>query len=113
MLFEGLYGGFFYATVIRLLPIFMLYLFPVILCMKGRKIYKLTFLIYAIHQPIIIDFVVYIRGFILKITPYAFICNLGARIIFLGIDFILASVIYIIFKKYVPKVLGVLTGGRI
>lgn len=112
LVFDGLYSGFLYGIIIRMLPMFLLYLFPVPSCMSDRSIYKLTFLIYAVHMPIISDIAIPVRNFISQITPYAYISNLGTRMICLSIDCILAAILYTGLKRFSPKMLGVLTGGR-
>lgn len=112
MIFEGVYHGFLYEITIRMMPIFLLYLFPVMPFMRERGIYKLTFLIYAVHQPVKNDVTEYLRKLIAAVTPYAFASNIGTRILCLGIDFMIAGMIYSCLKKFAPKVLDVLTGGR-
>lgn len=112
MVFDGLYNNFLYGMSIRMMPIFLLYLFPVLPCMKKKRIYKLSFLVYAVHGPVISDFANLIRNIISKVTPYAIVSNLGTRIICLCIDFVVAGVLFVALKRFAPKVLNVLMGGR-
>ncbi|MCI8994538.1 MAG: hypothetical protein HFI30_02450 [Lachnospiraceae bacterium] len=112
MLLEGLYDGFLHDITGKMMPILLLYLFPVIPCMKDRKIYKLSFLIYAIHHPIISDVLRPLRKLFSALTPYACISNIGTRVICLGIDFVIAGILYYFLQKFAPKVLSLLTGGR-
>lgn len=112
MFIEGLYSGFFYDVTKKVMPVLLLYLFPIIPCLKERKIYRLSFLIYAVHHPITSDILVFLRKIIRIITPYACISNVITRIICLGVDFVIAGIVYAILEKFAPKILSILTGGR-
>lgn len=112
LIFDGLYSGFLCGITIKMLPILILYSFPVTGYMKSKRIFKITFLMYAMHQPVIADGLVFVRDVISRITPYAFISNILTRITFLALNIVVAGIIYLGLKKFAPKVLEILTGGR-
>lgn len=56
-LLDGTFQGFFTATVRNMLPIVSIIVLPnTKILLRDRWIYKLSFLMYAIHQPLIIDY---------------------------------------------------------
>lgn len=112
MLFEKLYPGFVNDSIGKILPILLLYFMPVTSHMRDRKIYKITFLIYAIHKPLL--FVKkYILALMLKIMPLMSMANIMLRLCFLVVTVAVATGIYICLKKVSPKLLKLITGGRI
>lgn len=111
-LMQGISSDFLYDIIIRMMPIMSLFLLPVIPSLKDKWVYRLTFLMYAMHQPLIFDMKPHINNFYASVSMPASVCNILTRIIILGIDIGLAAIIYIILKKFAPKVLNVLTGSR-
>ncbi|MBR5410199.1 MAG: acyltransferase [Clostridia bacterium] len=103
----------FSLIAVLIMPILGIYLFPNINRFADLKIYKLTFLMYALHQPIIVDFRPHILNVMGLIIRPAVCMNLFNRIAILMIDIMFAAVIYIVFKKVCPFILKLLTGGRI
>lgn len=97
---------------IQVLPIMILFLLPMGAILENMKIYKLTFLIYAIHQPLIRDLWPYIYGIYTKIIMPMSICNLVTKIIILFVDIVLSCIVYCSLKRFAPKGLKILTGGR-
>lgn len=80
---------------------------------EGSKLYitinnlgRYAFFAYALHQISIIEL---IKQGLLKVTSISLLAYFFAPII----TFLLCSVLYIILKKYSPKVLSLLVGGRI
>ena len=108
---DGIYSGFFLKIVIRMIPIFLLHLMPIYVEIP-KKICKVSFLMYALHQPFLGDTVKYIRNFWNEITELAIVSNIGTRVVELVLIVCLAEVIYHISDKYTPKVLAIMTGGR-
>lgn len=103
----------FSSVALLILPILGIYLIPTITKVSNLNIYKLTFLIYALHQTIIGDLQSRILSILGLITHSAFCMNLFSRISILIIDIILSAVIYIVLRKICPLFLKLLTGGRI
>ena len=109
-----LFPGFFSAMALQTLPIAMLYLLPIPEILCNRKIYHISFLIYALHQPLVIHFLNPVRDSIYAIYPAAsasLINGLG-RILYLLFVILLASVLHCILAHFCPKGLDILTGGR-
>ena len=90
----------------------LLFLFPVKSWMKNRRVYSLSFLILAIHQSVISVSVYRIRALTAKLIPYVFVSNLTGRIIGILLSIGAAAALRVIMKKFAPKTLNVLTGGR-
>lgn len=91
-MFEGLYEGITFDILIRMLPIFILYLFPIREFMVDRKVYKLSFLVYALHQLFKGECLGCIRNFISQIIPYAIVSNVFGRFLYLFVVIGIASV---------------------
>lgn len=113
-LLEGTFGGIFSKIALKALPIAIIYLLPMYPFLTNRRIYKLTFLIYAMHMPLIGDVWPFICNTLYpKVVMPVFGYNILTRIIILGIDIGLAALIYFVLKRFAPKVLDLLTGGRV
>lgn len=101
------------SVALLILPILGIYLIPDITKANDLNIYKLTFLIYALHHTIIVDFrsrILYFGGLII----HSAVCmNLLSRFSILIINIILSAIIYIVLRKLCPLLLKLLTGGRI
>ncbi|MDY5934423.1 MAG: hypothetical protein SPJ31_03895, partial [Oscillospiraceae bacterium] len=87
------------------------YFMPVADVLKDRKIYCLSFLIYAVHKPLL-----YVKKLLMPvlsdIIPYAFLANIMLRIVFLAIVIAAAALIHFVLRKLSPKLLKAVTGGR-
>ena len=99
-------------TIAKILPTLLLYFTPMIPAVRDRKIYHLSFMIYAIHKPmsIIKD---YMLKFFFKISPYTSVANIAVRIIFPIFIVALAAVAYKVIQRISPKLLRAVTGGRV
>lgn len=98
--------------IIRLMPLALLFLFPFTEKLKDKKIYHLSFLIYAMHQPFLKYFANDILYLLRKIDMPTSLFNIIGRGTILLLLILMAFVIYTVMKKYTPKILNVLTGGR-
>lgn len=110
IVFESAYPGMVKDCLVRVLPILLLYFMPTVSALDDRKIYRLSFLIYAIHQPLL-----EIRRLLLPIVsrlPYAFCANLALRILFVITVIAAAALIRFVLGKLAPKLLKAVTGGR-
>lgn len=106
--FEGILN----ETVIKIIPIAILFLLPTIPFFKDKKIYRLNFLIYAIHQPFILVITQYINIFYrFKVIPIS-IMNISIRVMILAFIILIADIIYFTLNKLHPRILKLLTGGR-
>lgn len=111
-LLEGTFNGMLSHTTIKMMPMAILYLLPVCSVLKNKWIYSVTFLMYAIHQPLIGDLWSPVVRVYREISLPATVHNIFTKVIILSIDIILAIVIYTVLKKIAPKVLKALTGNR-
>ena len=101
-----------HKMAISVLPILMLLLLPVPEWCKRRNVYRLTFLMYATHQSIISLSIGKIRDFIHAIVPYVSIVNIMGRILCLFLIIAVNAGIHAVLRRFVPKALKLLTGGR-
>ena len=100
-------GALWYLYAVFLLPI------PDFLC--DRKIYHLSFLVYALHQPLLKHFLHPIRDLISVLCPFsppASLINGLGRVLYFLFILCLARVLHTILTRFSPKTLNVLTGGR-
>lgn len=111
--FEEIYGGILNNITIRILPLVLIYTVPINKFIENCNIYKLSFLIYAIHQPVLPDVLGHIRSFLYYCMPVACVVNLMGRLIYLFVVILISSIIYILLKKVFVKGLMWVTGGRI
>ena len=110
LFFNNMFSGLFVYTVIRLLPIALIYLLPI--KENKEKVFHTSFLIYAIHRPI--QMLVRDHGFhvILRCVNSIFIANVIYILLSLGLVILTAFLIYKVLNRFAPKVLQILTGGR-
>lgn len=108
--FNNMISGLFVYTVIRLLPLALIFLLPI--NENKDRVFHTSFLIYAIHRPI--QMFVRDHGFhvILKYVGSIFAANVIYILLSLGLVIGAAFLIYSILNRIAPKVLGLLTGGR-
>ena len=110
LFFNNMSEGLFVYTIIRLLPIAMIFLLPVSEN-KGR-VFHTSFLIYAIHRPI--QMFIRDHGFhlILKYVGSIFVANMIYILVSLVLVVFAAYLIYRVMNRIAPKALSLLTGGR-
>ncbi len=110
LFFNNMISGVFVYTVIRLLPIALIYLLPI--NENKDRVFHTSFLIYAIHRPI--QMLVRDHGFhlILKCVDSIFIANVIYILLSLGLVILAAFLIYKVLNRIAPKALALLTGGR-
>lgn len=94
-----------------MLPIMILYLLPEIPQLNDKRIYRLSFLIYAIHQPLIEDVRENLVQLVTRGVPVS-IGNILIRVLVFPATVGLSLLIYKLLYKFTPKLLSVLTGGR-
>lgn len=110
---EGFISNIFVNVVKNMLPILVFYLIPPIKNFKMRKVYNLTFLIYAIHQPLMNDlWDGFLSEFCINYRPSIFIYNVVSRFSILALTIGVAAVIYFTLNQIFPKALEIITGGR-
>lgn len=112
VLLNGTFAGILYETTITMLPVLLLFVFPADLIKKDLKVSKLLFLVYAVHEPLAVDFNKFVRPFISEHIPFIFIQNILCRTAILLLSFGLAYCIKKVLDKVSPKLLSLLSGGR-
>lgn len=110
------FDGFFAYVTIALLPLALLYILPPVRFLENRKIYRLSFLMYALHRPLYELFWsdllrVYIRS-VGRLCASAAVAAVLTRLIALVGITALCALLYLILSKLAPRVLALLTGGR-
>lgn len=109
---ESCFSGITVDTVGKILPTLLLYFTPMISAARNRKIYNLTFLIYALHEPlhIVKD---YMMKLLYELISYASVTNILVRVLFPIFVIVFALLFYKLLQKISPKLLRVITGGRV
>ena len=110
---EGVWGSILSTTLILMLPLLFLIELPTIPRLVNLNIYKLTFLMYAIHQPLISDIKPFIEKIYINLGIPIFLDNILIRLTLILIVIGVAFIIYFILKKICPSLLKVLCGGRV
>ena len=107
-------SGFFLTISLQLLPILLLYLLPIPNSICNRKVYHLSFLVYALHQPLLKHFLHPIRDLIYVVQPTASasVINGLGRVLYLLFILLFAWIIHTVLTRFSPKLLNLLTGGR-
>lgn len=97
---------------VAVLPMLILFLLPMPEWLKSRKLYRVSFLIYATHQGIIGLTNLRIRTFLLSVIPYVSIANILGRILCILVIIAVNIGIHALMTRFTPKTLKLLTGGR-
>ena len=79
---------------------------------KNLKVYKLTFLMYALHSPLIMLCKSLYETALWNLNLPTIIVNIMLRVLVLGTVIGFAYLVYFIAKSISPKMLMILTGGR-
>lgn len=111
---DAVFSGFFSLMTLQVLPLFALFLLPMPEFLCDRKVYHLSFLVYALHQPLLKHLLHPIRDLISVVypaSPAALINGLG-RVLYLLVILCLAWLLHTLLSRFCPKALDVLTGGR-
>lgn len=110
---EGAWGPLMNSTLILMFPILLLIGLPTAPSLVDRKIYKLTFLMYAVHQPLLDDHVKeYAYNFLTFLHMPASLDNILIRLMVIAIDIFISLLIYSVLSKICPQLLKLLCGGR-
>ncbi len=110
---EPLFPGIFAHYAMYLLPVILLFVFPLRPRPYLEKLYPLCFLVYALHQPILVLLLHRVRPVMDGLMPCLFVDNLVTRVLFLLIDFAAAAAVCRALKRLCPRALALLTGGRV
>ena len=108
-----LYGVNWGSIALLMLPILGLYLIPNPRISTSLSIFKLTFLIYALHLPVISLLRPSLLNLISLFMNSAFLINALSHIFILLADIVISAIIYFCLKRICPLLLTLLTGGRI
>ncbi len=110
---EGTWGQVMSSTLMLMLPILLLFQLPIVPKLINLNVYKLTFLIYAIHQPLIGDIKDPIYRFYTHFRIPVSLDNILIRLTILFTDIAIVALIRVILCKICPKLLKLLCGGRV
>ena len=98
------------SVLMAAFPILLLKFFPERLC-KDRKIYKISFIMLAIHYPLYQYLADAVKKLNFAVTP-ASLVNIMFRVTFLAAIIGLSYLIYSLLSRFAPIVLKIITGGR-
>ena len=112
VLLNGCINQLLFKMTVSVLPVLMLFLLPVPEWCKNRKLYRLTFLIYATHQSIISLSITRIRGLIFAVIPFVSVANILGRIFCILLIIAVNAGIHALMSRFAPRTLKLLTGGR-
>ena len=105
-------NGFFNDMVVMALPMILIFVLPSIPRLENRKIYRYSFLIYVLHHPLIVDLKGIIDAGVAMIPLPVTVLNVFEHMIILSASVLLAIGISKLLEKISPKILAVITGGR-
>lgn len=115
-LFNNNAEGLFFNVSSKMLPLAILYLLPPVKFLENRKVYRLSFLIYALHQPFMWKTAELVHGFytrcIYSLIPSLALVSVLMRLIYLALVIGLAALLRMLLLKLSPRFLALLTGGR-
>lgn len=110
LFFNNMISGLFVNTIIKLLPMALIYLLPI--NETKARVFHTSFLIYAIHRPIQMFIRDHWFHLILKYAGSIFVANIIYILLSVAMVIFAAYLIYRILSHLSPKALGLLTGGR-
>ena len=94
------------------LPMALLVLLPLPRRLWDRPVYRLGFLMYCLHRPLV-DFACHrVRGLLARFTDSAAALNLCGRLAGLGLTLAAAWLLAAPLRRAAPRLLRLLTGGR-
>lgn len=100
----------YYLVMVQLIPIMVVLFFSNISILNRAKIYKITFLIYALHGIVLSYFLSAFKNFNWGIAVS--VENILVRILMLLLTVVISTAIYLVLGRISPKVLKLITGGR-
>ena len=110
---DDLFPSFFFQTTVGLMPLMGLYVLPLPPVLQNKPIYRLSFLMYAIHQPLLFNVEESVRTGLMLVSPMpVFFQSILAKAIILALDVVLSFCIHALFKRCCPRILSLISGGR-
>ena len=113
LLINPFHDNFFINFAMQILPMLMIYLCPVSERFAASPLVGLTFLFYTMHSLFVGNVADAARGLMMKITPYAWVTSLVGRLSTIPAVILAAWVFWRILSAVSPKLLSILTGGRV
>lgn len=110
---EGILGQVMSSSLMLMLPLMMLFEMPAVPFLTDLKIYKLTFIMYAVHQSVISDVKKILSDIIYYLNIPAFLGNILIRLEILLLVIVLSALIYLVLNRIAPSFLKLLCGGRV
>lgn len=97
---------------LAVLPMLLLLVMPMPEWAKDRRVYKASFLIYATHESFISLLLVRMQKTIAFLLPYVSLTNLFSRFLCLLLIILFNLLIHRLMRRFCPRTLKLLTGGR-
>lgn len=115
--FDAEWEGFFMFFLRKLIPIMLIYFMPISDKVVSNKIIKtacgMTFLVYAVHPAISAMTGGIIKKVIYQVIPISWISDFIGRSINVVLFFVIVYVMRLVMSKICPKLLALLSGGRV
>ena len=111
-LVNGLVSELLHNMAIAVLPMLILFALPVPEWSKNRSVYRCTFMIYATHTSLISLFMGRIRSVLYALVPSVTVSNLFGRIFCILLIIAVNYGICTLMRRFTPRTLSLLTGGR-
>lgn len=110
---DDLFPYFFFQMTVGLIPLMGLYVLRLPHTLQNKPIYRLSFLMYAIHHPLLINVEEPMRASLMLLSPMpVFFQSILAKAIILALDVGLSFCIHALFKRCCPRILSLISGGR-
>lgn len=100
------------SCIICGMPLALFLISPMKESIKDWRIFNLSFLVYAIHQPLVQVLRKRVDRVAVRLVSVPWVQSVIYYAISLFIVLLTATVIYLVMKKLLPRVLKVLSGGR-
>lgn len=110
--FESCLARLMCKLALSVLPMLLLLLLPVPGWAKGRELYRASFLIFATHESLIALTLPPLRRLLGLVCPSAAAVNLLSRLLCLLAVLAANAAVRALMKRFTPKTLALLTGGR-
>lgn len=109
---NGVSQGAAYSSAFQAIPLIGVFSIEIHKAFTGKRVFKLTFLVYALHAIIIAFTREIVSQSFLKLNIPLTVANLCLHCCVLGIDILAACIIYVLVRRLSSKLLFVITGGR-
>lgn len=112
MIFDAAYKGFLMSTMFWIAPMGIIYFMPAVGFVLNFRLSQISFMVYAMHQPLLGEVLSGFRKIIQTWYPSAVFSNVVGRVWGLTVSLLAAWSLWYVLKRWAPRTLQALTGGR-